>query len=54
MMERIRLFAVRVLMLANGLYSMAWIKLHRSDKWEYREKSKVNHALMQCAWVVRP
>lgn len=53
-MKRIRLYAFRVLALINGLYSVAWIKLHQSDKWEYRERSKVNHALMQCAWVMRP
>ena len=45
-MKRIRLYAVHVLVLANGLYSMAWIKLHQSDRWEYRERSKVHHALI--------
>ena len=54
MMKRIRLSISRALVLVNGLYSMAWIKLHQSDKFDYRENSKVHHALVYCAFKVRP
>ena len=52
-MKRIRLYAGRALVLVNGLYSMAWIKLHQSDKFDYRENSKVHHFLVSCMWAVR-
>ncbi len=52
MMKRIRLYAVHVLVLVNGLYSMAWIKLHHSAKFDYRENSKVHHFLVSCMWGV--
>lgn len=53
-MKRIRLSISRGLVLANGLYSMVWIKLHHSDKFDYRERSKVHHVLIYCAWKVSP